>query len=127
LPADAEKQLHRRIVHLQEAGSGLTLNRIYRFAVQVCKEHSIQNPWKGRMMGKGLTLRKAENFSYGRLMIFSRETRHEFFTLLRQTMNAMKLHQRPNLIYKVDERGFKLTYSSGNQKLLAVNDSKEKL
>jgi hypothetical protein len=35
-------------------------------------------------------------------------------------MDAM----RPNLMYKVDETGFKLTYSDGNQKLLTVNGSK---
>jgi hypothetical protein len=35
----------------------------------------------------GLTLRKAKNLSYGRLMIFSRETLHHFFKLLRQTMD----------------------------------------
>jgi hypothetical protein len=39
-------------------------------------------------------------------------------------MDAMKLHQRPHLIYNADETGFKLTYSSGNQKLLAVYGSK---
>jgi hypothetical protein len=53
----------------------------------------------------GLTLRKAENLSYGRLMIFSRETLHDFFKLLRQTMEAMKLHRRFRLIYDVDETG----------------------
>jgi hypothetical protein len=36
----------------------------------------------------------------------------------------MKLYQRPNLIYNVDETGFKLTYNFGNRKLLVVKDSK---
>jgi hypothetical protein len=39
-------------------------------------------------------------------------------------MDAMKLHQRHHLVYNMDEAGFKLTYNSGNQKLLAVNGSK---
>jgi hypothetical protein len=39
-------------------------------------------------------------------------------------MDAMKLHQRPHLIYNVDEAVLKVTYNSGNQKLLAVKGSK---
>jgi hypothetical protein len=34
----------------------------------------------------------------------------------------MKLHQRPHLIYNLDETGVKLTYNSGNRKLLAVKE-----
>jgi hypothetical protein len=33
LPVDAEKQLHEKIVRLQEVGFGLTLNQIRRFPV----------------------------------------------------------------------------------------------
>jgi hypothetical protein len=47
-----------------------------------------------------------------------------FLKLLRQTMDAIKLHQRPHLIYRVDETGIKLAYNSGNQKLLIVKDSR---
>jgi hypothetical protein len=39
-----------------------------------------------------LTLWKAENLSYGQLMMFSRDILHNFFKLLRQTMDGMKLH-----------------------------------
>lgn len=53
LPADAEKQLHHRIIPLQEVGFELTRNHVSRFAVKICKEHSIQIPWKDRMVGKG--------------------------------------------------------------------------
>jgi hypothetical protein len=52
----------------------------------------MQNPWEGRMMGKewfaflrrnpGLTIRKAEYLSYGRLMRFFRETVVDIFKLL---------------------------------------------
>jgi hypothetical protein len=38
-------------------------------------------------------------------------------------MEALKLHQRHNLIYSVDEAGPKLTYNSDNKKLLAVKGS----
>jgi hypothetical protein len=72
----------------------------------------------------GLTLRKAENLSYDRLMRFNRETVDYFLKLLRQTMGAMKLHERLHLIYSVEETGLKPTYSSGNQKPLAVKGSK---
>jgi hypothetical protein len=74
LSADTEKQFHQRIVRLKQVGFKLTLNHIHRFAVQICKEHNVQSPWKGRMVGKGLVcsqkepkfnLRKAENLSYG--------------------------------------------------------------
>jgi hypothetical protein len=67
----------------------------------------IQNVGKGLICSlrrnPGLTLRKTENLSYGRLMIFCRETIHDSFMLLRQTMDAMKLYQRRHLIYNVDE------------------------
>jgi hypothetical protein len=43
LPADTEKQLHRTIVRLKD-GFGLTPNHNRRFAVLICKEHSMQNP-----------------------------------------------------------------------------------
>jgi hypothetical protein len=39
-------------------------------------------------------------------------------------MDAMKLHQRPHLMYSVDETGLELIYSPGNQKLLAVKGIK---
>jgi hypothetical protein len=57
-------------------------------------------------------------------MIFSGETPHNFFKLLRQTMDAMKSHQQPHLIYSVDETGLKLTYSSDNQKLFSIKGRK---
>jgi hypothetical protein len=100
----------------------------------MCKEHSRQNPWKGRMVGKGwlaseknpvLTLRKTEDLSYGRLMIFSRETLYDFFKLLKQTIDAIKLHQWLHLIYNVDEIGLQLTYISDSQNQLPVNANKK--
>jgi hypothetical protein len=36
----------------------------------------------------------------------------------------MKLHQRPHLIYKLDETGLKLTCSSVNQNILAAEGSR---
>jgi hypothetical protein len=50
-------------------------------------------------------------------MIFSRESVHDFFKLLRERVDAMKLHQRSTLIYNVDGTGLELTYNSGNWKL----------
>jgi hypothetical protein len=38
-------------------------------------------------------------------------------------MDAMKLHKRPHLMHNVDDTGPKLTYNSGNRKLLAVKGS----
>jgi hypothetical protein len=52
LPADVGKQLRQRIVRLQQIGFGLTCNHCGRFSVQLCKEHSTQNPWNGGMVGK---------------------------------------------------------------------------
>jgi hypothetical protein len=52
-PADADKQFHQRIVPLRQIGFGPTLNHILMFAVQIRKEHSMQNPWKGRVSEKG--------------------------------------------------------------------------
>jgi hypothetical protein len=51
LPADAEKQLHHRIVCIQ-VGFGFTLSYIHRLDVQIFKELSMQNPWKGRVVEK---------------------------------------------------------------------------
>jgi hypothetical protein len=48
----------------------------------------------------------------------------DFFKLSRQTMDAIKLHQRPHLIYNLGETGLQQTCSSGSQKLLAVESSK---
>jgi hypothetical protein len=45
-PADAEQQLHQRIVRLQQVGFVLTLNHIRRFSVQICKELRRQNRGK---------------------------------------------------------------------------------
>jgi hypothetical protein len=36
----------------------------------------------------------------------------------------MNLHQQPHLIYNVEQTELKLTYNSGNQKLLVVKGSK---
>jgi hypothetical protein len=41
-----------------------------------------------------------------------------------KTVDAMKLHQGPHLMYSADERGWKPAYSSGDQKLLALKGSK---
>jgi hypothetical protein len=38
-------------------------------------------------------------------------------------MNAMQLSQQPHLIYSMDEIGLQVTYFSGDQKMLAINDS----
>jgi hypothetical protein len=85
LPADVGKQLgQQRIVSSQHVGFGLTRNYKLRFSVQIYKEHSTQNPWNSRMVGKvlfisflrrnpGLTLRRAEILTYGRLMRFNTE------------------------------------------------------
>jgi hypothetical protein len=43
----------------------------------------------------GLTLRKEEDLSYGRLIRFSRDSIDDFSKLLRQTLTGMKLHQWP--------------------------------
>jgi hypothetical protein len=71
-----------------------------------------------------LSPRKAGNLSNGRLVIFIREILYNFIKVLKQTVEAMKLHQRSHLIYSVDETELQMTYSSGNQKLLAVKGSK---
>jgi hypothetical protein len=133
LPADTEEQLHQRIIRLQQVSFGLNSKSL----LQVCSSNmretaaesvESQNSGKGLVCSlrrnPGLTLRKAGSFSYGRLIIFSRETLHDFFKLLTQTVDAMKLHQRSHLTWSVDETGFKLLYSPGNQKLLAVKGSK---
>jgi hypothetical protein len=52
LPADVEKQLQQRTMLLQQVGFGLTRNNLPKFSVQVCKEHSFQNPLKGGIMRK---------------------------------------------------------------------------
>jgi hypothetical protein len=135
LPAGVGKQIHQRIVHLQQVGFWVTRNHVCMFAVEICKEQSIQNLWKGGMSGKdwficflrrnpGLTSRKAENLSYGRLMGFSREIVDDFCKLLRKTMYAIELHQRTHLIYNLVETGLQFTCKSGNQKVLAVEGSK---
>jgi hypothetical protein len=48
----------------------------------------------------------------------------DLLRLSRQTMDVMKLHQRPHVIYTADDTGLKLTCSSGIQKLLATEVSK---
>jgi hypothetical protein len=40
-------------------------------------------------------------------------------------MDAMNLRQQPHLIYNVEDTEIKLTYNSGNQKLLVVKVSKK--
>jgi hypothetical protein len=60
---------------------------------------------------------KAEHLSYGCLMRFNREIADGLFRLLKQTIHAMSLHQRPRLLYSMDEIGRQLTYSSGNQRV----------
>jgi hypothetical protein len=57
-------------------------------------------------------------------MGFSRENMNDFIKILRQTLDTIKFHQWHHLIYNVDETGLKLTYNSGNQKLLAVKGSR---
>jgi hypothetical protein len=70
-----------------------------------------------------LTLRKAENLGYGRLMIFNRET-----TLFLQTFEAYngryEVAQTASFNLQYGRDGLKLTYNSGNQKLLGLKCSK---
>jgi hypothetical protein len=75
-------------------------------------------------MNPGLILRKEENLSYGRLMRFHTATVDDFFKLLGQKSDAVKLHQQLHVIQSVDETGLQLAYNSGNQKLLAVKGSR---
>jgi hypothetical protein len=76
--------------------------------------------------GRGLVccLGKAEKLSYDRLLRCNRETVDDFLKLSRPTMEAVTLHQRLHLMGSMDELGLKLTYSSGNQKLLGIKGSK---
>jgi hypothetical protein len=53
-------------------------------------------------------------------MIPNKDVVDTFFKLLGQGIDAVKLHKQPNLIYNVDETGFRLIYISGNQEVLAV-------
>jgi hypothetical protein len=126
LSADVKKQLHQRIVCLKHVGFVLTWNHVRRFPVQICKEHSMQIQWNCGMVGKvwfisflrrnaNLTLRKAENLSYGRLVGLNTDLVDDLFKLSRQTMEAMKLHQRPHFIYNLDETELQLTCISDNQ------------
>lgn len=83
LPADAGKQLHKRIVHLQ-VGFGVTRNHIRRFSVHTCKDQSVQSDGKGLVCSPrrnpGLTLRRAESLNYGWLMKFSRKIVNMIFS-----------------------------------------------
>jgi hypothetical protein len=47
------------------------------------------------------------------------------FSIFRGKRDAVKLHQRPQLIYRLDEVALKLTCSTVNQKLLAAEGSKQ--
>lgn len=49
LLADADKLFHQKTVRFQQTDFG---NHIRRFAVQVRKDHNVQDPWKGRMSEK---------------------------------------------------------------------------
>jgi hypothetical protein len=75
LPADAEKQLHQRIVRLQVDSQVCSSNMQ---GTQRAESVEMQNGGKRLVCSlRGnpcLTLRRAENLRYGRLMIFSRET-----------------------------------------------------
>jgi hypothetical protein len=53
LPRVAEKQHRQSIVRLRQVGLGLTLNHIRRFAVHICKHHSVQSPRKGEWWERG--------------------------------------------------------------------------
>jgi hypothetical protein len=88
----------------------------------VCRIHG-RAEWGGGVWfiafmtrGPDVTLRKAENLSYDRLMGFNTEMVDDCFKLSKQTMDAMKLAQGTHLIYNLDETGLQLTCSSGNQK-----------
>jgi hypothetical protein len=92
LSADVAKQLRRRTVRLQQLGFGLARNHVRMFSVQICKEHNMQYPRNNEMVGKirfisflrrnlYLTMRKAENLSYGRLVGFIAELVDDFFKL----------------------------------------------
>jgi hypothetical protein len=71
-----------------------------------------------------VTLRKAENLSYNRLMGLNPEMMDDFFKISGQTTEGMKPPQRSQLIYNLDETGLQMTCSSGNQKLLAAKGTK---
>jgi hypothetical protein len=47
LPADAEKQLHQRVVCLQQIGFEFTLNHFRRLAVQACRIRGKAEWWEG--------------------------------------------------------------------------------
>jgi hypothetical protein len=77
LPADAEKQLHQSIAHLQ-VDSQICCS--YMQGTRRAESVEMQNGGKGLVCfltrNPCLTLRRAENLRYGQLKIFSRETLH---------------------------------------------------
>ncbi|KAJ8886867.1 hypothetical protein PR048_013079 [Dryococelus australis] len=65
-----------------------------------------------------ILIRKAENFSYCRLMRFNKEIVNAYFELLGNTLETVNLHNQPHLIYDVDESEMQLT-NNRSQEVLA--------
>ncbi|KAJ8896778.1 hypothetical protein PR048_002123 [Dryococelus australis] len=116
LSADIKEIFKIRIIRLQQVGFEMTRNQICSFALQICNDKGIPHPFSNNYAGKDwlygfmrrnndIVKRKAEIFSYCRLMRFNWELVSADLELLGKTIDKMNLYNQPHLIYNVDESG----------------------
>jgi hypothetical protein len=112
---------------LQDVGSGLIrkLSHISSFTSQICRERSVQNPWKEKIWRNVLKNEHMLNFEesgksqFAQVMRFNRETVHDLFTLFKKAMDAKQL-KRLLLMYK-DKTELQLTCTTVKKMLLVMD------
>lgn len=122
LSFEQEKQFSERIVRLCDIGMPLTPLLIRRSAYRFCVENNIEHPFNNTkgVAGKDwlygflkrdphLSRRKAQLMNPARAQKLNKFIVEDHFTKLTKIFDEMNLHQNPQNLFNMDEKGCRLT------------------
>lgn len=119
--AEDEKDLAERLTSLSRRGFGLTPSQVRSAAFVYAEKNGIPHPWSQETQQAGkdwfsgfmkrnsdLSLRKPEGLSLARAAGMNKKAVQEFYDLLCELCDEMKITDKPEKIFNMDESGFPL-------------------
>jgi hypothetical protein len=133
---EKENHLAARLKDLARRGFGCTPNQIRRAAFMFANNRGISHPWDKEDMSAGnywfsgfikrnddIALRKPEGLSNARAQRMNKMAVEDYFVLYQNLCTELHIHEKPQLIFNMDETGFLLYIIS--LKILATKGAGE--
>lgn len=134
LPVDLEQQLLSYIKKMQETGFGLTATDVRRTAYESAEAAKVKHPfstkekiagwtwWNSFSKRHNLKMRTPQNLSHARAAAATRANLDDFYEKLDKMMKKLKITNRPERIWNVDETG--LSYVVKSNRIIAVTGAR---